>query len=869
VLATIAETGYEYQPTEERPRESKQADRVTRRQIELQGVRVNNLKDVDLSIPHGQWLSVCGVSGSGKTSLAIDTLFAEGQRRYLESLSPGQRQFMEQLDRPDADQIDEIPPAIALRVPRGKPGKDSTVGSATDLLPYLRLLFAKLGTASCPNCETEIVPHHPESVTQFCRTLPAGTRYLVTFHLHSDAATLPEKLLSARRSGFSRAIVAATTFNLTDPDLKLPESVSANESVRIVVDRLTTETDAARIRDSVGTAFQHSSGEVYGSACEILVVNGDEPTEEVDGRSMARHRFTRKPTCQKCGFQSVVPDPKLFDRNRPNGQCDSCGGHSASDDVGGCCDGSGLSEAALGFRIGEMNFAEVVRADVGTLKQFFGDMFRSQTSSDSVAGPLVAQITDRLDFLSNVGLSYLTLDRPARTLSGGELKRISLTSILGSNLVNMLYVMDEPTTGLHIHDLPPLIESIGQLHRRKNTMVLLDHQPAMIQSAERVVEIGPRAGDEGGEIVFDGTVEQLIKSEDSLTGDFLAQRRGIVLEPERRKGRGKLKLVGASGRNLKNVTVEFPLNCLCVVSGVSGAGKTSLVQDTLYPALAKRKNVLVDDALPCDDVFGDSVVDEVVLVDQSPIGRTARSNPVTYIGAFDEIRRVFADTVDAKTHNIKVGKFSFNVAGGRCDKCKGDGQLTIDMKFMSDVHIRCDQCRGTRYRDEVLAVRHRGKNIAEVLSMTVRESFGFFRGQPKVQYKLKALIDVGLEYIQLGQPATTLSSGEAQRLKLAQYLSSTKSKRALFLMDEPTIGLHMSDIVRLADCFSTLVSVGHSLIVVEHNLQLMQYADWLIDLGPGASDEGGQIVAEGTPEDVAANPDSLTGKYLKPRLDIH
>ena len=532
------------------------------------------------------------------------------------------------------------------------------------------------------------------------------------------------------------------------------------------------------------------------------------------------------------------------------------------------CDGSGLNEASLGFRIGEKNIAEVVRMEIGTVDSFLAGVAESVSTSDTVAGPLLQQIRSRLVYLGQVGLHYLTLDRPARTLSSGELKRISLTSILGSNLVNLLYVMDEPTSGLHVHDLPPVIEAIQRLHQRSNTVVLLDHQPAMIQAAERVVEIGPNAGDDGGQVVFDGTVDDLIKSEDSLTGDFLAKRRGIVFEPERRAGRGRLKLVGASGRNLKNLTVEFPLNCLCVVSGVSGAGKTSLVQDTLYGALAKRKGDSVENALPCDDVFGDSQIDEVVLIDQSPIGRTARSNPVTYIGAFDEIRRVFADTVDAKTRNINVSKFSFNVAGGRCDKCKGDGQLTIDMKFMTDVHIRCDQCRGTRYREDVLAVRHRGKNIAQVLSMTVREAFSFFRGQPKVQYKLKALIDVGLEYIQLGQPATTLSSGEAQRLKLAQYLSSAKSKRALFLMDEPTLGLHMSDIVRLADCFSTLVSVGHSLIAVEHNLQLIQYADWLIDMGPGASAEGGQVVATGTPEDVAANEASLTGHYLKSRLEI-
>ena len=836
---------------------------MAKRQIELRGVRVNNLKDVDLAIPHGQWLSICGVSGSGKSSLAIDTLFAEGQRRYLESLSPGQRQFIEQLDRPDADQIIEIPPAIALRVPRGIPSKDSTVGSATDLMPYLRLLFAKLGTAICPNCQTEIVSNHPESVTRWCRNLPAGTRYLITFLPTDDGANLPEKLLNATRAGFSRVIIADKTFNLSDVDFKLPASLKDDEPIRVVVDRLTADTDPARIRDSVVTAFQHSGG-----SCDALVVTEDDSTESVDGKSFRLHRFTRQPTCSVCGFESALSQSKLFDSRRAIGQCGSCEGTGFLDARCEACDGSGLNEVALGFRIAEKNISELVRMEIGELDSFFAVAAETVSPSDAVAGPLLQQIRSRLAYLKQVGLHYLTLDRTARTLSSGELKRISLTSIFGSNLVNLLYVLDEPTSGLHVHDLPPVIEAIRRLHQRSNTVVLLDHQPAIIEAAQRVVEIGPNAGDDGGQVVFDGTVDDLIGSEDSLTGDFLAKRRGIVFEPERRVGRGRLKLVGASGRNLKNLTVEFPLNCLSVVSGVSGAGKTSLVRDTLYGALAKRKGESVDNALPYEDVFGDSQIDEVVLIDQSPIGRTARSNPVTYIGAFDDIRRVFAETVDAKTRNISVSKFSFNVAGGRCDKCKGDGQLTIDMKFMTDVHISCNQCGGTRYREDVLAVRHRGKNIAQVLSMTVREAFSFFRGQPKVQYKLKALIDVGLEYIQLGQPATTLSSGEAQRLKLAQYLSSAKSQRALFLMDEPTLGLHMSDIVRLADCFSTLVSVGHSLIVVEHNLQLIQYADWLIDMGPGASAEGGQVVATGTPEDVAANDASLTGRYLKTRLEI-
>jgi excinuclease ABC subunit A len=396
---------------------------------------------------------------------------------------------------------------------------------------------------------------------------------------------------------------------------------------------------------------------------------------------------------------------------------------------------------------------------------------------------------------------------------------------------------------------------------------VVDHEEKIIRAADRIVEIGPAAGASGGEVVFDGTIDELLEDHESVTGHFLAGRRGVTSGAEhRRKPRGRLRLTGAAGNNLQNLDVEFPLGCLCLVTGVSGAGKSSLVQQTLYGAICQRKQKSCEPPLPFTDVFGDSQIDEVVLVDQAPIGRSARSNPVTYVKAFDDIRRTFAETVDARTHNIKMGQFSFNVAGGRCDKCEGDGQLTVDMQFMPDVYITCDQCRGTRYRDEILAVKYRGKSIAEALDLTVREAFSFFRGQPKVQAKLKSLIDVGLDYVRLGQPATTLSSGEAQRLKLGHYLNASKTKRALFILEEPTSGLHMSDVTRLMDCFETLMSVGHSLIIVEHNLQLIKYADWIIDLGPGAAEEGGQIVVQGTPEQVAECEDSVTGQYLKYEL---
>ncbi|MCL4148481.1 UNVERIFIED_CONTAM: hypothetical protein GTU68_037375 [Idotea baltica] len=473
------------------------------------------------------------------------------------------------------------------------------------------------------------------------------------------------------------------------------------------------------------------------------------------------------------------------------------------------------------------------------------------------------QIENRLAYLLQVGLGYISLDRPVRSLSAGEAQRVSLTSCLSSTLVNTLYVLDEPSVGLHPNDTQKLIESIHSLHQRENTVVVVDHDEDIIRAMPRIVEIGPGAGSQGGEIVFDGSPEELQENGNTVTADFLAERRGVGFNQEnRRQRRGSLTLQGATGNNLKNITVEFPLGCLTVVSGVSGSGKSSLINQTLYGAVCKKKQHPCDPPLPHEGVIGESRFDEIVMVNRSPIGRSARSNPVTYVKAFDDIRRCFADTVDARAKNLNVSKFSFNAAGGRCDKCEGAGRLTVNMQFMPDVSTVCDQCNGARYRDEVLAVKYRGQSISDVLNLTVRQAFTFFRGQPKVQAKLKSLIDVGLEYIRLGQPANTLSSGESQRLKLGYYLNSSKSKRTLFLLDEPTTGLHMADVTKLLDCFDTLLTVGHSLIVIEHHLRVIQCADWVIDMGPGAADDGGQVVAEGTPEDVAQNKSSVTAKFM-------
>jgi excinuclease ABC subunit A len=526
------------------------------------------------------------------------------------------------------------------------------------------------------------------------------------------------------------------------------------------------------------------------------------------------------------------------------------------------CGGSRLRPEALATQVGGRNIAQIAAMKISEAAAFFRGLELSDYQRQ-VGRMMLEQVTARLAYLEAVGLGYLTLDRTLRTLSGGEMRRVALTSALGSSLVNMLYVLDEPSIGLHPRDIRQLIGAITDLRDRANTVVVVEHEEAIIRAADEIVEIGPGAGERGGRVVFQGTPRAMQETPESLTGDYLAGRRGVSAPGRRRQpNHGWIRLAGARGNNLKNVTVEFPLGMLCLVTGVSGSGKSTLVQDTLYPALCRRLRKDAPKPYDHDDVFGDGQIDDCLMVDQSPIGRSPRSNPVTYLKAFDEIRAVFAETVEARTRGYTASHFSFNVDGGRCSECQGDGYVEIDMQFLADVYMRCSQCGGTRYRDEILDVTYRGRNIAEVLEMTVREAFTFFRGRPKVQARLKRLIDVGLDYVRLGQPANTLSGGEAQRLKLAGYMSSAKRGRSLFILDEPTTGLHFSDIVQLLDCFDALLAVGHSLIVVEHNLQMMKAADYLVDLGPGAADEGGRVVAKGTPEMVSRAPESITGRFL-------
>ncbi|MCA9121107.1 MAG: excinuclease ABC subunit UvrA [Planctomycetaceae bacterium] len=931
--------------------------------IRVRGVRVHNLRDVDLDIPRNKLVAFCGVSGSGKTSLALDTLYAEGQRRYIESFSAYTRQFLERLDKPDADRIDGLPPAIAITHKDNSSSSRSTIGAATEIDNHLRLLFARIGRIYCHGCGREVRRESASTVASQINDLPVGTRYMIALtrsvaRVESLEATINE----LREDGFVRVIAAGKTWNLSAGES--PGSDAFPMEVLVVIDRLTVGDSAdQRVIDSLETAF--ASG---GGRC-IVLVSADpretNTTKTIDGREWVQRAFATALTCEDCQIEFPAPDPRLYSYNSPLGACPVCEGfgnlvetdmdlvvpdpskslaegaiapwntpaykheleellalaseydlpvdipfaeledrHLAliRDGVperkfGGlkgffawlekrkykmhlrvflsrwrsyrpcpACQGARLRHEALATKIGGRSISEVLAAKIVDSLEFFRTLEISDWDR-RVGRTMLEQVQGRLGYLIDVGLGYLTLDRTLRTISNGEAQRVTLTSALGSSLVNMLYVLDEPSVGLHPRDVDRLIKAVASLRDRSNTVVVVEHEEAMLRAADHIVEVGPGAGERGGQIVFEGTLGEMEASPTSMTGDYLMGRRGIGV-PERRRqpGHGWVRLVGARGNNLQNLTVEFPLGVLCLVTGVSGAGKSTLVQDTLYGALCARKRKNAAKPHAYDDVYGDGQIDDVILIDQSPIGRSPRSNPVTYVKAFDEIRAVFAETIEARTHNYTASHFSFNVDGGRCTACNGDGHVEIDMQFLADVYMKCDQCHGTRYRSEILDVTYRGRNIAEVLDMTIREAFAFFRGQPKTQKKLKRLIDVGLDYLRLGQPANTLSAGEAQRLKLASYISSAKRNRTLFIMDEPTTGLHYSDIVQLLDCFEALLSVGHSLIVVEHNLQMMKAADYIIDIGPGAAEEGGNVVVQGTPEKVARCAESITGRFLADAL---
>ncbi len=934
---------------------------MTAEYIRVRGCRVHNLKNIDLDLRRGRLIVICGLSGSGKTSLALDTLYAEGQRRYIESFSAYTRQFLQRLDKPDCDSIEGIPPAIAVTRTGEARTSRSTVGTATEIADHLRLLMSKIGQPVCYQCGRPVIASDPSLAAAHCKSLAPGTRLMIGFDVQlPDRKQASEILLGLQQDGYLRLVVGDRTFHLSDEDrVELAKRVGKNGiNTTVIIDRLTTEEELPRLIET----FENAMDQGNGRAGVFAESSAGDAAIEIDGRDWQRTIFSRERRCQTCEIDYPPPVPRLFNFNHPLGACPTCEGfgdvvyidmnlvipdrhktiregaiapwnspsyrHELEEllaladeydipvdvpyrelkakhlrliedgvpkrNFGGLagffawlerkkykmhirvllsryrsyrpcpqCDRKRLNPEALAYRIGGKNMAEIM-----SLRGDEVSLFLSKLDLDSrdrvIAKEPLRQVLDRLGYLDQVGLAYLQIERTLRTLSGGEAQRVALTSALGSSLVNTLYVLDEPTAGLHPHDIDKLCLAIDRLRARGNTVVIVEHEESLIRMADEVIEIGPGAGDAGGKLVFQGSVAELLDSPDSVTGDFLCGRRGhTLLGHAPRTPRGFITLRGASGHNLQNITVEFPLGVLCVVTGVSGSGKSSLVQDTLYGAIRSEWGLATQAPLPHDGVNGIGQIKDCILIDQAPISRSARSSPVTYVKAFDAIRQVFADTVDARTRSYGPGYFSFNNDEGRCATCQGDGRLTIDMQFLADVTIQCPACHGLRYRDEILQVKYRDLSIAEVLENNARQAIAFFRGCEAVQTRLQRLVDVGLDYVPIGQSATTLSSGEAQRLKLAAFLAKASRRKTLFILDEPSTGLHFADVVRLVDCFDALIADGHSLIVVEHNLPLIRAADYVIDLGPGAADEGGHIVAFGTPHEVAEAPNSITGRALR------
>src|SRR5271166_3599992 len=986
------------------------SDPIPTESIIVRGARVHNLKNIDFEVPHNTLTVVTGVSGSGKSSLAFDTIYAEGQRRYVESLSAYARQFLERIEKPDADSIDGIAPAVAIRQKNTTRNPRSTVGTATEIYDYLRLLFARVGRTYCANCGREVKKDTVDEIADTILGLDPGTRVQVVFPLRAPTPAQAEpaakkggrsrkagkksavadsglteqvkaRLFDLRKAGFNRFYQAVQVFEFSTPESLL--DVDFNQPLFILVDRLAVSAESrSRIVDAVETAYRES-WEVIFEIPQLEIAENEERSKATDksDRSTRMLRFSQRFECKQCNLRYEEPEPRLFSFNNPYGACPRCQGFGNTIDfdldlvipdkgkslgegaidpwnkpkykplfaemkrfakqaeipldvpwgeleaeqqelilngdgdflgVRGffqylerkkyklhirvflsryrgystCpeCQGNRLRLEARQVKISGRNICDVCAMTVEDAATFFAGVRLSAEESE-IAERLLEEIRERLRFLNDVGLEYLTLDRLASTLSGGEAQRIQLATSLGSRLVGTLYVLDEPSIGLHSRDTHRLIKILHDLRDLGNTILVVEHDPDIMRTADRILDLGPGAGENGGNLIGIGNYEQIKKMPASLTGRYLADDLRIQVPSNRRQpGSQQIEIYGARAHNLKNIDIVIPLRMLVAITGVSGSGKSTLLHDVLYKALAATNQLPNGDppaASSWKRIAGAEFIDEVVLVDQSPIGRTPRSNPVTYTKAFDGIRELFASLPESKKREFTAGHFSFNVPGGRCEVCQGDGTVTVEMQFLADVELVCEECKGARYKAQILDVRYRGKNIHEVLNLTVQEGLRFFANVPKITQKLRVLEEVGLGYLRLGQSATTLSGGEAQRMKLAAHLQPVAAgagrpasadgqrprRHVLYIFDEPTTGLHFDDISKLLAAFRRLIDAGGSILVIEHNLEVIKTADWVIDLGPEGGERGGYIVGSGTPEAIAKLPQSYTGKFLAPILN--
>ncbi|HET9400193.1 MAG TPA: excinuclease ABC subunit UvrA [Candidatus Acidoferrales bacterium] len=939
--------------------------------IRVSGARVHNLKNISFEIPHNAITVVTGVSGSGKSSLAFDTIYAEGQRRYIESLSAYARQFLERIEKPDVDEITGIAPAIAIKQKNSTRNPRSTVATATEIYDYLRLLYARTGTTYCTRCSSEVRRDTMDEIASRVAALPQGARFYVLYRLRigepmestskraatkksakPDSVAVRTALGELQKRGFNRLYQNGRVYEFSSPESLLDVDFSA--PVYVLVDRLSVSPESrSRLIDSVEISYREGEGEV---TLEF-------PAAKPDG-SAERLVFNERFECKKCGIVYQEPEPRLFSFNNPAGACPRCQGFgntidfdinlvipdqgkslaegavepwtkpryrgidkelrqyartkgipldvpyrslsaehrrlvAEGDPVAGfpgvkgffewlerkkyklhvrvflsryrgyaqCpeCRGTRLRREARAVLVSGKAITELCELTVTDARKFV-DSLQLSPAQQKIADRILDEIRQRLRYLDEVGLEYLTLDRLTSTLSGGEAQRIQLATSLGSQLVGALYVLDEPSIGLHPRDTDRLIRILKSLRDLGNTILVVEHDPETIEAADYVLDLGPGAGEFGGRILFAGLRTELALSEHSLTARYLNGDAQIPIPALRRRPTGKfLRIYGAHVHNLQNLDVMIPLGTMTAVTGVSGSGKSTLIYDVVFKALEAQRNGGSFKDL-CDRLDGDQHIREFVIVDQSPIGRTPRSNPATYLKAFDAIREVFAATPDAKRHGFGPGHFSFNIPGGRCEACEGDGTVTVEMQFLADIELICDECKGTRFKSSVLEVKFREENVHEVLQLTVHEALAFFSGVPKVTSKLKVLDEVGLGYLRLGQSATTLSGGEAQRLKLASHLTHQDCQGVLYIFDEPTTGLHFDDIQKLLTAFRKLLDGGASIVVIEHNLDMIKSADWIIDLGPEGGAAGGRIVATGTPEQVARNTASYTGRFLAKSL---